>query len=128
MLLAGVLAAAGCGSGGAKPKPISGRAKQVADVIARLQKATAQRDFTTICDDLFAASTRTQAGGTECPAVLGARARGVTQPRIAIKGIDLQGNTAEVTVRTTAVGQDPVTDVIRLVRENGQYRILSLGR
>lgn len=97
-------------------------------MIARLQKATAQRDFTTICDDLFAASTRTQAGGTECPAVLGARARGVTQPRIAIKGIDLQGNTAEVTVRTTAVGQDPVTDVIRLVRENGQYRILSLGR
>jgi hypothetical protein len=120
---------AGCGGGGeSKPRPISGAAKQVAAVIVRLQRATARKDFTTICDHLLAAATRRQAGGAECPAVLGARARGVSRPRIVIKAIQLQDDNARVTVRTTAGGQAPATDVIRLVREKGEYRVLSLGR
>jgi hypothetical protein len=120
---------AGCGGGGAaRPKPISGPAKEVADVVQRLQKATAERDFTTICHQLFAASTRAQAGGADCPAVLGARARGVQRPRIVIKAIELQGAGARVTVRTTATGQAATTNVIRMVREKGQFRVSSLGR
>jgi hypothetical protein len=128
VLVVAVLAA-GCGGGGQpKPKPISGPAKQVADVIERLQKATADKDFATICDQLLAAQTRKQAGGSNCAAVLGARARDVSRPRILIKGIEIQGQNAAVTVQTTASGQDPTTDVINLVRENGQFRVLSLGR
>jgi hypothetical protein len=120
---------AGCGGGGQpKPKPISGPAREVAGVIERLQTATARRDFTTICDHLLAATTRKQAGGAECPAVLGARARGVSHPRIVIKNIEVDGPEAQVTVRTTATGQDATTDVIRLVRENGHFRVISLGR
>jgi hypothetical protein len=118
----------GCGGGGSPPKPISGPAKQVAELVQRLQKATAERDYATICDRLLAAGTRAQAGGADCPAVLGARARGVRRPRIVIKAIELQGAAARVTVRTTAVGQAATTDVIRLVRENGQFRVSSLGR
>ena len=120
---------AGCGGGGGgKPKPISGAAKQAATVIQRLEKATARRDFTTICDDLFAATTRKQAGGDSCPDVLDQRARGVRRPRIRIKSIEVSGNAARVRVRTTATGQAPITDVIHLVRENGSFRVLSLGR
>ena len=94
----------------------------------QLQKATAEGDFTTICDELLTAATRKQAGGADCPAVLDARARGVRRPHIVIKGIEVQGDRAVVTVRTTAVGQDATTDVIRLVRENGRFRVSSLGR
>ena len=120
---------AGCGdSGPPKPKPISGEAKQVAAVVKRLEKATAQRDFTTICDDILAAATRKQAGGAQCPAVLSARARGVRHPHIVIKEIDVAGPKARVTVRTTASGQAPTTDVIFLVREGGRFRVSSLGR
>ena len=97
-------------------------------MIQRLQRATAQRDYTTICDQLLAAGTRAQAGGADCPAVLGARARGVRHPRIVIKAIELRGSTARVTVRTTASGQAAITDVIRLVRERGRFRVSSLGR
>ena len=119
----------GCGGGGSsKPKPISGPAKQAAQIIERLEKATAAGDFTTICDDLFATSTRKLAGGDQCPDVLEQRARGVKRPRIRIKAIEVQGDQAAVRVRTTAVGQAATSDVIRLVRENGQYRVLSLGR
>ena len=97
-------------------------------MIERFQKATAAKDFRTICDDLLAASTRKQAGGASCADVLEQRARGVQQPHIRIKAIAIQGNRADARVRTTAVGQAPVSDVIQLVREHGQFRVLSLGR
>lgn len=123
------LAVAGCGGGGdGKPKPISGPAKEVADVVEQLGKATAERDFRTICDQLLASATRRQAGGDQCPDVLDQRARGVRRPRIRIEMIDVHGNQAQVRVRTTASGQAPTSDVIRLVRENGKFRVLALGR
>ncbi|MEA2494128.1 MAG: hypothetical protein QOJ29_2039 [Thermoleophilaceae bacterium] len=119
----------GCGGGEKpKPKPISGPAKEVAAVVERLEKATAQKDFSTICDELLTASTRKQAGGVDCPAVLEARARGVARPRIVIQGIEVQGERAQVRVRTTATGQAATTDVLRLVRENGRFRVSALGR
>jgi hypothetical protein len=97
-------------------------------VIQRLAKATAKRDFATICDQLLAGATRRQAGGADCPGVLDQRARGVRRPRIRIQSIEVQGGQAVVRVRTTASGQAPTSDVIRLVRENGSFRVLSLGR
>jgi type II secretory pathway component GspD/PulD (secretin) len=89
-LVVGVFAV-GCGGGGnEKPKPISGPAKEAAAVISRLEKATAQKDFATICDDLLASATRKQAGGDQCAAVLGARVRDVRRPRIKIEQIAVQ--------------------------------------
>jgi hypothetical protein len=121
--------AAGCGgSDDGKPKAISGPAKEVAGVIKRLETATAKQDFTAICNQLLAAATRKQAGGEECPAVLEQRGRGVKRPRIRIQAIEVQGNSAQARVRTTAIGQAAVTDLIRLVRENGSFRVVSLGR
>jgi hypothetical protein len=120
---------AGCASGAnRKPKPISGAAKEVATVVQRLERATAERDFRTICDRLLARPTRKQAGGEQCPDVLDQRARGVRRPRIRIQAIEIRGNEARVRVRTTATGQASVVDVLRLVRENGSFRVLSLGR
>jgi hypothetical protein len=120
---------AGCGGGdGGKPKRITGPAKEVAGVIGRLEKATREQDFATICNDLLAAETRKQAGGEQCPDVLGQRARGVRRPRIRILSIDVSGDRARARVRTTASGQAAVSDVIALVRENGRFRVSSLGR
>jgi hypothetical protein len=121
--------AAGCGGGDeGKPKPISGAAKDVAAVIKRLEAATARQDFTTICNDVLAAATRQQAGGDQCPSVLEQRAHGIRRPRIAIQAIEVQDDRAQARVRTTATGQAATTDLIRLVRENGDFRVLSLGR
>src|SRR3954470_2301769 len=95
--------AAGCGGGeSGKPKPISGSAKEIAGVIGRLEKATAKRDFATICRDVLAAATRKQAGGEDCADVLDQRARGVTHPHIRIQAIEVQGDSAQVRVRTSA--------------------------
>jgi hypothetical protein len=122
------LLAAGCGGGtGGAPKPIQGPPKEVAGVIQKLQSATRTHDFQTICNDLLAAATRRQAGGADCPAVLGERATGVRRPRIVVQSIEVSGNTALARVRTTATGQAATGDVIRLVREGGRFRISSLG-
>jgi hypothetical protein len=126
-VLIGVLVA-GCGGGDTgKPKAITGPAKDVAETIQRLEKATAQRDFTTVCDQVLAAATRKQAGGDQCSDVLDQRARGVRRPHIRIVSIEVQGSQAQARVRTTAVGQAATTNVIRLVKENGRFRVLSLG-
>jgi hypothetical protein len=120
---------AGCGGGKSrKPELIKGTAKQVATVIQRLETATRRADFATVCDELLAAETRRQAGGADCPDVLGQRARGVRRPRIRILSIEVGDRRAQARVRTTATGQAPVIDVMTLVRENGRFRILSLGR
>src|SRR5690348_7604116 len=113
---------AACGGGGSgKPKPITGPAKDVASVIERFEKATAQHDFATICNDLFATATRKQAGGDSCSDLLDQRARGVRHPRIRIRSIEVRGDQALVQVRTTATDQAPTSNVIRLVRENGSF-------
>jgi hypothetical protein len=96
-------------------------------VIEKLQSATRTHDFQTICNELLAAATRRQAGGADCPAVLGERAKGVRRPRIVVQSIEVRGNTAMARVRTTATGQAATGDVIRLVREGGRFRISSLG-
>jgi hypothetical protein len=128
-LLAACLFAAGCGGGGKEaPKPIQGPAKDVAAVIARLEKATATKDFSAICDELLSAATRKQAGGDQCASVLAERASDVRRPKIKVRAIEIQGERALARVRTTAVGQAATDDVIRLTRENGGYRISSLGR
>jgi hypothetical protein len=127
--LVACICAAGCGAGDrAQPKPISGAAKEVAAVVQRLEKATARKDFSTICDELLASVTRKQAGGDDCPAVLGTRVRGVRRPKIKIESIEVDGARAQARVRTTASGQAATVDVIRLVREDGNFRVISLGR
>lgn len=97
-------------------------------MVERFEKATAQRDFATICDQLFATSTRRDAGGSDCASVLAERARSVRRPHIRIRAIEIQGDRAAVRVTTSAAGQASVPDVIQLVREQGGYRVLSLGR
>jgi hypothetical protein len=117
---------AGCG-GGRPPQPIQGPAKEVADVIDRLQKALAHGQFQAVCDSILSSSARRQAGGAACPRILRRAAGDLRRPRILVDTIQLGQDRALVKVRTTAAGQAVARDVIRLVRERGQYRIASLG-
>jgi hypothetical protein len=126
--LAGV-AAVGCGgSGDRKAKPIRGPAKEAASVVQRLQRATAERDYKTICRDLFSRRVRDQAGGKDCPRFVKRQAGDVRNPRIEIKDITVRRSGASVRVETRASGQARAPETIELVREGGRFRIASLGR
>ena len=116
-----------CGGEDEEPKPISGPAKQVAATITSLERATAKRDFDTVCDELLAAAVRRQAGGGACAGQLRRTAAGVREPRIRIRKIDIEGDKATVAVTTRARGQAPAEDTVVLVRDDGQWRISQLS-
>ena len=126
-LLAAV-AITGCAPGSDDgPKPIKGAPKDVADVIARLERATQQRQFGVLCDELFTRSARARAGGKGCVALLRETAKDVRRARIRLLDVRINGNRATARVRTTAEGQTAVEESIDLVRERGRYRISALA-
>ena len=116
----------GCG-GGEEPDETRGDAKQAAQVVQSLNRAIAGRDFRLICDELFAAEVRAQAGGDDCPALLRRTTSGLSNPRIELTEIAVKGDRATVEVVTTARGQARAPDKIELVRERGRFRISALG-
>jgi len=122
-----MLAPSGCSLGGDdEPKPASGTAAQVAAVVDRLERAVEQRDFATICNQLFTANARQRAGGEDCVRQLHSAAEGVKRPRIEIQRIDVEDDRATVTVRTQAEGQALVSDELLLRRERLRWLIEAL--
>ena len=62
-----LLASSGCSLGGDdEAKPASGPPAQIAATVDRLERAVAERDYDTVCAQLFTAQARKRAGGAEC--------------------------------------------------------------
>ena len=122
-----MLAPSGCSLGADdEPKPASGAPAQIADTVDRLERAVAQQDFATICDQLFTAEARERAGGEECARQLRSAAEGVERPRIEVERIDVREDRATVRVRTEAEGQALVSDELQLRRQGGRWLVEAL--
>ena len=122
-----MLAPSGCSLGADdEPKPASGAPAQIADTVDRLERAVAQQDFATICDQLFTAGARERAGGDECARQLRSAAEGVERPRIEVERIDVREDRATVRVRTEAEGQALVSDELQLRRQGGRWLVEAL--
>ena len=106
---------------------VSGAPKDVVAAVQSFGRALAARDFGAVCEEMFTVEAREAAGGDRCPSVLQDTAGGLRRPDVRIVAINVRGGTAEVTVRATVAGGPPVTDVIRLVRQDGRFKIVSAG-
>jgi Putative lumazine-binding len=95
--------------------------------VDRLERATAARDFATVCDEVLTAAARRRSGGADCARLLRSVAEGVRRPSIEIRGIKLEGRRAQVKVRTRAEGQQTVSDVLELRRQDGEWRVEALA-
>jgi hypothetical protein len=124
-----LLAGPGCALGGGdEPKPAKGPSREIAAVVARLERASASADWRTVCDQIFTAGARKRAGGRDCPRILRSDGQGIVAPRIEVLRITLRPRgRAMVRVRSRARGQPPLVDVVRLRRERGAYRVDSLA-
>ena len=118
---------AGCLGADEEPQPATGAPRAIAEVVQRLERATADGDFAAVCRDLFTAAARERAGGRDCARLTRSAAAGVERPSIELVGIELDGATARVRVRTRASGQAVVSDVLVLRREGGEWRVEALG-
>jgi hypothetical protein len=117
----------GCLGADEEPMPVQGTARDIAAVVDRLERATAERDFVTVCDDLLTAAARERAGGEDCERLTRSAAAGIARPRIEMKSIDIRADTARVEVTTRAAGQAEVPAVLELRRDRGEWRVEALG-
>jgi hypothetical protein len=117
----------GCLGAGGDDQPAGAAPRAIAATVQRLERATAERDFATVCGDLLTASARRRAGGPDCVRLTRSAAAGVARPHIELESIEIDGDRARVSVRTRAAGQRTLNDVLLLRRERGRWRVDSLG-
>jgi hypothetical protein len=117
----------GCLGADEEPVPAGGAARDVAAVVERLERATADGAFATVCEELFTAAARERAGGEDCERLTRSAAQAIARPRIEIEAIELRRDRARVEVTTRAAGQSEVPDVLELRRERGEWRVEALA-
>jgi predicted small lipoprotein YifL len=118
-----LLLLAGCGGDGPPPED------QVRSTVADFARATEEKDYGTLCDRILAPKLieDVESIGLPCQAALRRGLGRVKNPRLTIGRISVEGDRASVEIRTTASGQEPSKDTLRLVKVGGTWKISSLG-
>ncbi|MEA2195381.1 MAG: hypothetical protein QOG42_1815 [Solirubrobacteraceae bacterium] len=101
----------------------------VSKTLENYAAATRDKDYQTICDDLYATDLvdRVKAAGLPCEVALRTGLEDRQNPRLQVLGVEVNGDQALARVRSTAGGEVPSTDIVRLVKEDGNWRVASLS-
>jgi hypothetical protein len=120
-LVATAATAVGCGDGDAD---------QVRATVTAFRDATADGDYHAICDRILAPGLARRLAdlGLPCEVAVARFLSGTRAPRIAVGRVRVRGDRAEASVRSSAAGQPPSSDVVRVLRAGDGWRIASLGR
>lgn len=110
-----------------KPGPDS--EEQVGETLDRYAQATREKDYQTLCDDLYASDLveRIRAAGLPCEVALRTGLEDRQNPQLQVLGVDVTGDTAAARVRSTAVGEVPSVDTVGLINEDGDWKVASLS-
>src|ERR1700742_1926985 len=102
---------------------------QVRSAVVAFGRATAAKDYARLCDELLAPKLveEVKSAGLSCPAALEQGLGDVKDPKLTIGQITIDGATANVQVRTSAQGQAPSQDTLKLTKVGDRWRIASLG-
>ena len=122
-LAAIALAVAGCGDQAPSDQ------EQVRQTLTAFGQATAGKDYQRLCDRLLAPALIADVKkiGLPCEIALQQGLGEVQQPRLIVGAIRIDGKNANADVRTSAEGQAPSRDTIRLVKLDSGWRIASLA-
>jgi hypothetical protein len=114
---------AGCGDAGPTPE------EQVRTTVSDFGRATAAKDYATLCDRLLAPELVEDVTsiGLPCEAALRQGLKDVRDPRLTIGRVQIRGDRATAEIRSSAAGQEPSADTLQLVNINGTWKIASLG-
>jgi hypothetical protein len=122
---AALLALAGlvCGCGGGPSDT-----DRVHEVVAAFGQATAAKDYQRLCDQLLAPKLvgEVEQQGLPCEVALKQGLGEVEAPKLTIGEIKVNGDAATADVRSTATGEAPSRDTLKLVRVNDAWYIASL--
>ena len=121
LLLAGA-GVSGCGGG-------LSDTEQVHAAVEAFGKATAAKDYQRLCDTLLAPALvdRVESVGLPCEVALRQGLGDVKAPTLTIGKIAVDGENATAEINSTAEGQQPSRDTLKLERVKGEWRIASLA-
>lgn len=119
--MAGLALLAGCGS------KVPDRGPRA--VVESFGKASAARDYQQICDELIAPALvrSVERVGLPCEIAFERGLGGVRSPRLTVGAVRVVGPAAYVETSSTALGQPPSHDTVKLVRAAGRWRIAALS-
>ena len=102
--------------------------EQVHSTVEAFGEATAAKDYQRLCDDVLAPQliVKLEQVGLPCEVALKQGFEGVQAPTLTIGRIVVDGDTATAEVNSTAQGQQPSRDTLKLQRVKGKWRIASL--
>jgi ketosteroid isomerase-like protein len=101
----------------------------VREALDRYGKAVAAKDYQTICDELLADDLKANLRRVQapCETALQRGFREVERPTITIRSVKIDGDTASAVARSDAANQEPSEDTIRLVKEDGEWKVVALS-
>jgi predicted small lipoprotein YifL len=114
---------AGCGDQGPPPE------EQVRTAVTEFGRATAAKDYQALCDRILAPSLveDVESIGLPCEVALRQGLGEVDDPRLTIGQVNVDGDEATAEIRTSAAGEEPSRDTLRLQNLDGTWKISSLG-
>ena len=83
-------------------------AQLVADAVSALQHDLGTRNYRDLCEQVFSTQARNAAGGISCPASVGRESKGVENPSIDIRRIDVNGRSGHLDPLLTTLPRMPV--------------------
>jgi ketosteroid isomerase-like protein len=115
-------ALAGCGAGPSDDQ-------QVKTTVKAFAAATRAKDYQRLCDEILAPALveKVRSAGLPCEVALQQGLGDVRSPQLTLGAVAVKGDTATADVRTSAAGQAPSRDTLKLQRVRGKWRIASLG-
>jgi hypothetical protein len=118
-----LLLLAGCGEQGPTPE------EQVRSTVTDFGRATEAKDYQALCDRILAPKLveEVESIGLPCEVALRQGLGEVEEPRLTIGRIDVREDEATAEIRTSAAGEEPSRDTLRLVNLDGTWKISSLG-
>lgn len=110
-----------------KPEPDA--TEEVRETLDRYAAATREKDYQTLCDELLASDLvqRIRSAGLPCEVALRTGLEDRQNPQLAVSRVEVTGDTANARVRSTAGGEVPSVDTVRLVKQDEGWRVSSLS-
>jgi len=106
------------------------QSEAVRTTLERFGRATAEKDYQTICDELFAPQLLTEVRRAGLPCEIALRRSTLAEaqrPTLTVRSVSVNGDRASARIRTGAANQPPSEDTVQLVQQDGAWRILSLA-
>ena len=102
---------------------------RVRSTLESFADATARKDYQALCDDLFSQKLVEEVRRTvPCEIALKDSSLGdAEKPKLEVQRVRVEEERATADVRSSAANQPPSQDTVELIREDGQWRIISLS-